>query len=226
MSNFNDGKQATGLQVFKFNQKNGTPIRVQVINKEPWFVASDVCNIIGIGNNRDAVSRLDEDEHNDGVCITDTVGRTNYATVVNESGLYHLIFQSRKPEAKKFRKWVTGDVLPTIRRTGRYGTKLHRSRQPRRISGKMQEYFDELTRWVTLDNEKEVASVMEMTRKHVHEVLRGRSQSVTILDILTGIAKENRTKGMKRIVVNGDRSERLEELRLEFMEESEEGGHE
>ena len=114
--------QPTGLQVFNFNEKAGTPIRVQVLNDEPWFVAKDVCDILGLSNSRKATSALDMDERKDGVTISDTVGRTNYATVVNESGLYHLIFQSRKPEAKKFRKWVTSEVLPSIRKTGRYET--------------------------------------------------------------------------------------------------------
>lgn len=118
----NNNAQATGLQVFNFNEKESTPIRVQVINNEPWFVAKDVCDVLGLSNSRKATAALDADERKDGVTISDTVGRTNYATVVNESGLYHLIFQSRKPEAKKFRKWVTSEVLPAIRQTGRYET--------------------------------------------------------------------------------------------------------
>lgn len=108
------------VEVFNFSQSR-TPIRVQVINNEPWFVATDVCRVLDITNNRDAVSRLDDDERMDGVGITDTVGRKNYATLVNESGLYSLIFQSRKPEAKAFRKWVTSEVLPAIRKKGYYG---------------------------------------------------------------------------------------------------------
>lgn len=108
------------VEVFNFSQSR-TPIRVQVINNEPWFVATDVCRVLDITNNRDAVSRLDDDERMDGVGITDTVGRKNYATLVNESGLYALIFQSRKPEAKAFRKWVTSEVLPAIRKKGYYG---------------------------------------------------------------------------------------------------------
>ena len=113
----------TGLvEVFNFSQEK-TPIRVQLINSEPWFVATDVCQVLGISNNRDAVSRLDDDEKQDGVGITDTVGRKNYVTVVSESGLYALIFQSRKPNARKFRKWVTSEVLPSIRKKGFYGVR-------------------------------------------------------------------------------------------------------
>lgn len=117
----NNSAQATSLQVFNFNEKESTPIRVQVINNEPWFVAKDVCRVLGIANHKDAVSRIDDDERQ-GVGITDPLGGRQQATAVNESGLYHLIFQSRKPEAKRFRKWVTSEVLPAIRKTGRYET--------------------------------------------------------------------------------------------------------
>ncbi len=86
---------------------------------EILWVAVDVCKTLGLKNHRDAVSRLDEDEK-DYVGITDAIGRIRQTLVVNESGLYHLIFMSRKSEAKKFRKWVTSEVLPSIRKTGIY----------------------------------------------------------------------------------------------------------
>jgi prophage antirepressor-like protein len=106
------------IEVFNFSQEKA-PIRVQLIKGEPWFVAKDVCQVLGIANHKDAVSRLDDDEK-DGVGITDLIGRQQTVTVVSESGLYHLIFQSRKPEARKFRRWVTSEVLPSIRRKGFY----------------------------------------------------------------------------------------------------------
>lgn len=179
------------MQVFKFNQKNGTPIRVQVIDKEPFFIAKDVCRVFGIANHVDAISRLDDDERRV-VGITDPLGGTQTATAINESGLYHLIFQSRKPEEKKFRKWVTCEVLPMIRKTGGYVVSrksLRSNPQPRRQSDRMAAFFDELSRWVTIENEKEVAKTLELIREHIHEVLKGRCQSVTVLDILTGMAK-------------------------------------
>lgn len=110
--------QTTGLQVFNFNEQAGTPIRVQVINDEPWFVAKDVCQVLGIEKYRDAMSRLDADER--GSLLVDTLGGQQQMGAVNESGLYGLIMRSNKPEAKKFRKWVTGEVLPSIRKTGGY----------------------------------------------------------------------------------------------------------
>ena len=82
---------------------------------EPWFVAKDVCDILEISNNRDAISQLDDDEKNT-VVIS---GNPNKA-IISEPGLYRLVMRSRKPEAKEFQRWVTHEVLPQIRRTGGY----------------------------------------------------------------------------------------------------------
>lgn len=84
-----------------------------------WFVANDVCAALEIGNSRQAVSRLDDDER-DGVTTDDAMGRAQQTTIISESGVYALIFTSRKAVAVKFRKWVTGEVLPALRKTGRY----------------------------------------------------------------------------------------------------------
>jgi len=91
---------------------------------QPWFVAADVCRCVGIGNNRDAISVLDDDEK--GVALTDTLGGPQEVAAVNESGLYALILRSRKAVTPgtvqhRFRKWVTADVLPALRQSGRYG---------------------------------------------------------------------------------------------------------
>lgn len=109
------------IEVFNFSQEKA-PIRVQVVNGEPWFVAKDVCDILEHSNHKVAIKSLDEDEVRI-VYPTDSLGRTQGTKAVSESGLYSLIFQSRKPEAKKFRKWVTGEVLPSIRIKGYYGVK-------------------------------------------------------------------------------------------------------
>lgn len=105
------------MQTFTFNA-NDTAIRVEIIDGNPWFVAKDVCDALTIEKHRDAVSRLDDDER--GSVVVDTLGGKQSVSAVNESGLYNLIFQSRKAEAKAFRKWVTSEVLPSIRKTGRY----------------------------------------------------------------------------------------------------------
>lgn len=86
---------------------------------DPWFVAKDVCRVLGIQNPRDTVRKvLEEDEK--GVATIYTPGGDQEVSTVSESGLYALIFRSRKPQAKAFRKWVTSEVLPAIRKTGRY----------------------------------------------------------------------------------------------------------
>ncbi len=100
---------------------DGSAVRVVLRNSDPWFVAKDVCGVLEIVNHKDAVSRLEDDERRGSVVPTPLGGRQEM-TCVSESGLYSLIFTSRKEEAKRFRKWVTGEVLPSIRKTGGYGT--------------------------------------------------------------------------------------------------------
>ena len=87
-------------------------------NGDPWFVAKDVCGVLGIASHRDATGRLDDDER--GSVLVDTLGGQQKMSAISESGVYALIFTSRKPEAKAFRKWVTSEVLPSIRKTGKY----------------------------------------------------------------------------------------------------------
>ena len=91
------------------------------VNNEPWFVLKDVCKVLEISNHKMTAQRLDADE----VSLTDlidSIGRKQQTTVINESGLYNVILRSDKPEAKPFRKWVTSEVLPTIRKHGAYMT--------------------------------------------------------------------------------------------------------
>ena len=108
--------------VFTFPTTNQA-IRVVEIDGEPYWVAKDVCDVLGIDNSRQALTRLDDDEKK-GVIINDTLGGPQQMSVVSESGLYALIFTSRKPEAKVFKKWVTSEVLPSIRKTGVYAESL------------------------------------------------------------------------------------------------------
>ena len=91
-------------------------VRVLMIDGEPWFVAADVLEVLTL--DRKALERLDSDEK--GVSSIHTLGGPQKMTVINESGLYALILTSRKPEAKKFKKWVTSEVLPALRKRGHY----------------------------------------------------------------------------------------------------------
>ena len=105
-------------ELHEFEYK-GANVRTVEIDGEVWLVAKDVCEVLGIQNHKDAISSLDDDEKS-GVAITDPIGREQVTSVINEPGLYKLTFKSRKPAAKEFTRWVTHEVLPTIRQTGSY----------------------------------------------------------------------------------------------------------
>jgi len=96
----------------------GHQVRIVMRDGKPWWVAADVCDILGIGRPQDSVRYLDEDER--GRCLVDTPSGQQEMLVVNEPGLYSLILRSRKPEAKAFKRWIVHDVLPAIRSTGTY----------------------------------------------------------------------------------------------------------
>ncbi|MCY8344997.1 Bro-N domain-containing protein [Bacillus haynesii] len=103
-------------KVFNYQDQQ---VRTVVKDGEPWFVAKDVCDVLGITDARKSVNLLDEDERNS-VPITDSLGRDQETFIINEPGLYSLILRSRKPEAKQFKRWITHEVIPTIRKTGSY----------------------------------------------------------------------------------------------------------
>lgn len=105
------------VEIQSFMAPEGSQLRVMDRDGEPWFVASDVCRCLELGNTAMAISRLDDDER--GISSIDTHGVQEFS-IVSEAGLYSLVLGSRKPEAKAFKRWVTHDVLPSIRRTGGY----------------------------------------------------------------------------------------------------------
>lgn len=110
------------MQVFHY-EEDQADFRVIDRHGEPWFVLNEVCARIGISNAPDAARRLDADEK-DTIGITDSIVRARQTAIINESGLYSLILTSRKAEARLFKKWVTSEVLPSIRKTGTYGGKV------------------------------------------------------------------------------------------------------
>ena len=101
-----------------FKHEKFVEIRVITKSGEPQFIAKDICASLGIGNVCDALKGLDDDEK--GIATVDTPGGTQDVLIVSEAGLYSLILRSRKPEAKAFKRWVTHEVLPSIRKTGGY----------------------------------------------------------------------------------------------------------
>lgn len=129
----------TDLESFRF-PVTGQTVRTIELEGAPWFVSVDVCAVLGIGNARQAVSQLDEDEvrRQEPVTTNDGSGRVLPANLINEAGLYSLILRSRKPEAKAFKRWVTHEVLPAIRRTGSYSVAI-----PQSLPEALRAYADE-----------------------------------------------------------------------------------
>lgn len=104
------------IQLFKSDEFG--ELRTFSDGGDVWFVAKDVCSILGLGRQQDSTRYLDEDEK--GVCLVDTPSGEQQMTTVTEAGFYRLVLKSRKPEAKAFKRWVTHDVLPALRRDGAY----------------------------------------------------------------------------------------------------------
>lgn len=104
----------SNLQIFNFKDSQ---VRTVLVESEPWFVAKDVCDVLEIANPTQAVNRLDEDER-----AMFNIGRQGETNIINEYGLYSLVLGSRKPEAKEFKRWITHEVIPSIRKHGAYMT--------------------------------------------------------------------------------------------------------
>lgn len=124
------------LQVFN-NEEFGT-IRTIEIDSEPWFVAKDITERLGYINSSDAIGKH-VDEEDKGVAKCDTLGGIQNVTVINESGLYSLVLSSQVPNAKKFRRWITSEVIPSIRKTGGYHL-------PQTMAEALRLYADEVER--------------------------------------------------------------------------------
>lgn len=175
------------VEIFKYEEKQ---VRTQIINNNIWFCLKDVCEILEIQNVTDVKKRLDENEVTR-LNLGSKVGLTNF---VNESGLYSVILRSDKQEAKKFRKWVTAEVLPTIRKHGAYMTPEVIEKtltNPDFIIGLATELKKAQTRNVFLENE---VKILQPKAKYHDEVLN--SPNVVAI---TQIAKDY---GMSAVKMN------------------------
>lgn len=176
------------IKIFE-NPSFGT-IRTVARNGEPWFVAADVCRALEIVNNRDALSRLDADEK--GVGSTDTPGGNQDMTIVNEPGLYALVLGSRKPEARAFKRWITHEVIPDIRKHGMYATDNTVERMldnPDAMIALLERYRDEKAQRVALEAKAE---------KDAPKVLFADSVASSNQSILVGhLAKMMRQNGFE-----------------------------
>lgn len=173
--------------IMNFNFE-GADVRVKTDkNNEPWFVAKDVAKILGIKNHRTALARsLDEDEK--GVENFYTLGGNQGLTIVNESWLYALIVRSTKPEARKFRKWVTAEVLPSIRKSGGY-IAAKADETPEMIMARAIKLADETINRQKLqleEKDKKIAEVNKQIEENKPKVVFAESIAVAKTSILVG----------------------------------------
>lgn len=196
-------QQAAGLQVF-YNESENVSIRTEVIDGEPWFVAKDVARALDItwsGHTLDSIPQ-------------DWQGMVNFTTpcgnyqggglqslkVINEAGLYKLVFRSNKPEADRFVNWIASDVLPSIRRTGSYTVGSQPEERTRLPLPRLRAYFKEwkesLTPYIRRKELALVAETEEVTLTHVMKVWAGTSVSRRVAEGITEVARLNRKDGV------------------------------
>ena len=160
----------TDLQIFN-NDRFGQ-VRIVPVDGELMFVAKDVCDCLEITKYRDAISRLDSDER--GSVKLDTPGGKQDIAAINEYGLYNLVLSSRKPEAKEFKRWITHDVIPAIRKTGSYSIVI-----PQTLPEALRAYADEVeshnaTKAIVAQQEQQIAE-FKPVKDYVDKILSSKS---------------------------------------------------
>ena len=175
------------LKIFEYENN---AVRTTLKNGEIWWVLKDVCDALGIKKYRDVIERLDPDEREP--ILVDTLGGKQEMTAINESGLYNVIMISRKPAAKKFKRWVTHEVLPSIRKHGAYIT-----------SDKMEELMNDSDTWVklirTLQQERREKTMLQnQIDQDRPKVIFANAVATADTDILVGeLAKILKSNGIE-----------------------------
>lgn len=193
--------QPSSLQMF-YNETEGINLRLEIINDEPWFIAKDICYALGLQDVSMTVKRLDEDEKLIQTLFVSGQGRETWT--VNESGLYGLIFQSRKPEARAFRKWVTNVVLPSIRRTGSYSASNSvqtpvedkKNLPLPKFRPFFAEWKEKVKPYIGNPEVMNVAADLCVSTSHVRKVYAGTAVSERVVRSLNGAALHNRDHGV------------------------------
>lgn len=149
--------QSKEVSIFNFENQN---VRTVIIDEQIWFVASDVTKILGYQNGRKAIDDNCLDGVTSSYSIIDRLGRVQQATIINESGIYQLVMTSKMPNAIKFKEWVTGQVLPSIRKTGSYSIKQSEFKIPQtyaealRLAADQAERIEEQAKKIEQDKPK------------------------------------------------------------------------
>lgn len=196
-------RQTTGLQVF-YNENENVNVRTQVINDEPWFVAKDVARALNItwsGHTLDTIPNLWTQMVKLTINGSDGgVSDIRRMTLINEAAVYKLAFRSNKPEADRFVNWVTGTVLPSIRRTGSYSISNNRPESTKRLPlPKFRPYFgqwkENVKPYISRAELCLTAEKQRVTLGHVQKVYAGTSMSYPVAKCIQALAKKNRQEG-------------------------------
>ena len=164
----------SNISIIKFNTN---AIRIVMKDDDPWFVASDVCAVLGLNNITMALKNLDDDEAALNIIEVRSengVVQKREVNTINESGLYTLILRSRKPVAKKFRKWVTSEVLPSIRKTGQYVMRItpeQKGELQRLIAQRFPEGKYRPYAWSRFNNHFGIASYKDLPQRRFSEAV-------------------------------------------------------
>lgn len=183
------------IQTFNFND---SPIHIVTKDGEPWWVAKDVCEILELSNPRTSIALLDEDEKNT-VHIMDGNRGNPETTIVSEAGLYSLILRSRKPEAKAFKRWITHEVLPTIRKTGSYS-----------LAPQLPDFTDPVIAaraWADAEEQKRALAAQIEKDKPNTDFGKALSHAETYV-LVSQTATQMKQAGCTFVCVDGDREER------------------
>lgn len=166
-----EGSAMSDLKIFNFKELQ---VRTVLVENEPWFVAKDVCDVLEITNPTDAMKRLDDDEHT----LVSIEGASNGLPVnaVNEYGLYSLVLGSRKPEAKEFKRWITHDVIPSIRKHGAYMT-------PATIEEAILNPDFGIRLLTSLKEEREARKVLELQTAQQRQIIHELQPKATYYDL-------------------------------------------
>ncbi len=191
----NNNQQTTALQTF-LNENIGAEIRIITVDEMLYFVGRDIALSLGYANPVSAIAQHVDNEDSVKYAIPDNQGFNQITTLINESGMYALIFGSKLPAAKAFKRWITSEVLPSIRRTGGYS--LQPSQRQLLPSPKFRpefiEWKEKVRHWLSRKELLEVANGLNLTYSHVRKVYSGNTMSKRVASALDRSAKDNYKK--------------------------------
>lgn len=182
----------------------GAHIRMQMVDGEPWFVAKDVANALDIDWSGKTLNPIPKEWKGMGkfpiYAPEGAVTDIRRFAIINEAAIYKLAFRSSKPEADRFVNWVTGTLLPTLRKTGRYeiGTPKRRRLLPRDRKEIDPNFWTEIRKYVLPKDIRDVAARMNVTLRHAQKVLAGTVTSYPVMEQFVVIGASNRANGIMR----------------------------